>query len=121
MNIIYERCDKEDTIIIGDFNIGKDVEFEDVCKTGYIDCWPSVHKEEKGNTYDPQNNSFASTSRVGEAIRVDRMLLKSNIWKTKEIKLFGEEQIEVETKENTKQRINLSDHFGILTKFEIEN
>ena len=77
LRVIYERCEKEETIMVGDFNIGREEEFQNVCKPEYIDCWHHLKKDKEENngfTFDPKRNSFASTSNsISEGIRVDRI------------------------------------------------
>jgi endonuclease/exonuclease/phosphatase family metal-dependent hydrolase len=118
LKVIFDRCEKEETIIVGDFNIGREEEFNNVILPEYIDCWPHLNKDEDGFTFDPNKNNFASSvNSISNGIRVDRVLMKSNSWNLSHISLFGSDPFEIVV-EDKPIKINLSDHFGIFSKFE---
>ena len=117
LEVVYERASSATSaIIIGDFNIGREEEFEDILRENYVDCWHKLKKEEEGFTLDPKRNTFVA-SHSSNGRRVDRILCRSNEWNPVAISLFGTEPFEYCDEYGEKKIMSISDHFGLVCSF----
>lgn len=84
------------------------------------DCWKEAHPNDPGYTFDPINNSMAKlTSIKGIQRRLDRILMKSNAFKVKSMKLVGTQSFKIKGMNGKEVQIHPSDHYGLFAEIII--
>jgi poly(A) polymerase len=111
-DLIEFTKDFENQLILGDFNYGDNETKNDDLLKSFDDCWKLLYPESQGFTFDPENNELANvTSIKKKQRRLDKILFKSKNLKLNDIKIIFKEKMD--------EKYFLSDHFGLLTEFSI--
>ena len=112
IDVILPRLrDADDAVFLGDFNFGDGEAEEKKLDTAYIDLWKALRPKEAGLTWDIETSDMAKKgSFPGEkSRRLDRILLRSSVWKPKEIRIIGDQPLNAGKKD-----LFPSDHFGLM-------
>jgi len=117
---IFKYCKKfKNAILMGDFNFGDGEEPDKVEWGDFKDIWKMLKPQDVGYTFDPITNILAKLNSVsGKRRRLDRILLKSEKFKPKNIKMFGTDKTEIIVK-GKKLESHCSDHFGLICEIEV--
>jgi len=109
--ILPRLRDADDALFLGDFNFGDGEAEEKKIDAAYADLWKSLKPNEEGMTWNIEASDMARKgSFPGEkSRRLDRILLRSGVWKPKEIRMIGDQSINPEKKD-----LFPSDHFGLV-------
>ncbi|HVE41995.1 MAG TPA: endonuclease/exonuclease/phosphatase family protein [Planctomycetota bacterium] len=109
--ILPRLRDAEDALFLGDFNFGDAEAEEKKLDAAYVDLWKSLKPGDSGMTWNIEASDMAKKgSFPGEkSRRLDRILLRSSVWKPKEIRIIGDQPINPGKKD-----LFPSDHFGLL-------
>jgi len=102
----------DDGMLVGDFNCGDGEQPDSVhLDAAYVDFWKALRPSEKGFTWDIEASDMAAKgSFPGEkSRRVDRILVRSKLWKPAEIRIVGNRPL----REGDKSLFP-SDHFGLI-------
>jgi len=80
-----------DVILMGDFNFDHGALPESAhIPENWLDVWPALNPDNLGHTWDPDTNRYARASDpTSRPSRIDRVLVKSNHWLPRYIKLVG--------------------------------
>jgi len=101
----------DDAVLLGDFNFG-DNEQPDTgaLDKRYTDAWLTLTKDDPGYTWNIEKSDMAKRgSFPGEASRrIDRVLIRSDHWKPKSIRIIGDAPIK-----HGDKSLFPSDHFGL--------
>jgi len=111
LDAVFNRLGLGDAIVAGDFNFADGVRPEsDHIPGEFVDLWSAIHRNQPGFTWDVALNPAAKEgSFPGETSgRIDRILLRSELWKGSEVKLMGEKPI------GDGGNRYPSDHFGVV-------
>ena len=84
---------------------------------GYVDCWPVLHPDEPGYTFDGQTNSQCIADPK-ERMRYDR-ILTSGAFSPHHIELIGLEDVQPED-EAFLPGLKASDHYGLAGELELQ-
>jgi len=100
----------EDAIVLGDFNLGDGEAAESRIDKSYTDMWLALKPGDPGYTWDIEKSELANQGKfAGEpSRRLDRILVRSKSWKSKEIRIIGDEPTDPGKKD-----MFPSDHFGL--------
>jgi len=103
--------DADDAVFLGDFNFGDGEAEEKRIDPGYLDLWKSLKPGDSGFTWNIEASGMAKKgSFPGEkSRRLDRILLRSTLWKAKSIQIIGDQPVNPGKKD-----LFPSDHFGLL-------
>jgi endonuclease/exonuclease/phosphatase family metal-dependent hydrolase len=109
--ILPRLRDAEDALFLGDFNFGDGELEEKRLDASYRDLWKSLRPGESGMTWNIEASDMAKKgSFPGEkSRRLDRILLRSSVWKPKDIRMIGDQPINAGKKD-----LFPSDHFGLM-------
>ncbi len=110
----YLERQEGDRFIVGDFN-DRNNQLSNILEN-WRDLWLELRPQDKGYTYDPNQNSLAALMSIkGQPARFDRILLRngSKYWQPESIDLFAIDPIE-----KTQKQLYLSDHFGVAAVLE---
>ena len=106
----------ENAIMLGDFNFGdgEKPETEKIPAT-FLDIWQETNKGKPGFTWDIEKSEMAKKGSFPKegSRRIDRILFKSKLLKSKGSKIIGDEPLD------TKKELFPSDHFGLTGNFKI--
>ena len=134
LTIIQDVLEKyEHKIFCGDFNFDSSRNFDERDKNplendwmieyfqGYNDIWPLLHPNEKGYTFDTEENGMIKDHRP-ERMRYDRIMCSSSLWKPQSIYLFGNTSCGTirHILYGTKIPLHLSDHFGLISEISLQ-
>jgi tyrosyl-DNA phosphodiesterase 2 len=112
LDVIFEHlAHAQDAVMLGDLNFG-DGEGEDKkIPADYVDLWKALKPGDPGYTWDIEKSGMAYESRfVGEpSRRLDRILIKSTVWKPKDTRIIGDAPVFAGNKD-----LFPSDHFGLV-------
>lgn len=118
--------DYENSLLMGDFNFDSEKSYlpgaplENVnlkeIYPEYIDVWENLNPDDPGKTFDTTKNDMLCDMKH-EVMRYDRIIMKSDRWEPKEIKMIGTEPFMLS---NKKKGVHISDHFGLFLKIEIK-
>jgi len=80
-----------DVILTGDVNFDAGALPESAhIPENWLDVWPALQPSQRGNTWDPDTNAYARASDpTSKPSRIDRILVKSNHWLPRTIRLVG--------------------------------
>jgi endonuclease/exonuclease/phosphatase family metal-dependent hydrolase len=101
-----------DSFFLGDFNFGDGEQPEtDHLHPDFQDVWLALYPDNPGYTWNREISAMAlHGSFPGEpSRRIDRILVKSDVWKPKDIVIIGNEPVSAQD-----PYIFPSDHFGLL-------
>ncbi len=104
-----------DAVLLGDFNFGDGAEPETSrLDRSYRDLWRELHPGEPGFTWNIEKNGLArrGSFRGETSRRLDRILVRSNVWRAKDIRIIGDEAMGADGK------LFPSDHFGLVATLE---
>lgn len=108
----------EDAIFLGDLNFG-DGEEPDTSHLDkkYVDAWRELKPNEPGYTWNIETSAMAkSGSFPGETSRrIDRVLVRSAVWKPEAIALIGDKPVA-----EGKKDVFPSDHFGVSVTLKLK-
>lgn len=107
----------DDAVLLGDFNFGHEEEPETShLNRRYKDAWLVRRGGEPGFTWDIERNDLARRgSFKGETSRrIDRILVRSDVWRLKSIRIIGDEPV------SEGGKLFPSDHFGLVATLECE-
>jgi tyrosyl-DNA phosphodiesterase 2 len=114
-----ELAKTDDAIFLGDFNFG-DGEQPDTAhlNVAYVDAWMTLHPKRSGYTWDIETSPMARAGSFPNepSRRIDRVLVRSELWKPKSIAIIGNTPVSKET-----PHIFPSDHFGLLATLELKD
>jgi endonuclease/exonuclease/phosphatase family metal-dependent hydrolase len=102
----------DDGMLVGDFNFGDGEQPDSAHLDGaYVDFWKALRPSEKGFTWDIEASDMAAQgSFPGEkSRRMDRILVRSKVWKPAEIRIIGDRPLRERDKS-----LFPSDHFGLI-------
>jgi tyrosyl-DNA phosphodiesterase 2 len=101
----------QDAVLLGDFNFGDGEAEEKKIPASYTDLWKALRPKEPGYTWNIEKSDMAlNGSFIGErSRRLDRILVRSNAWKPKDVKIIGDEPLTPGDKD-----LFPSDHFGLM-------
>lgn len=103
---------RENVVLLGDFNM-RDAE-NPVIGADYLDVWPQLRPDEPGYTEDTTINHMRfDTKSKHRHVRFDRVLVKGDRWRARDIELLGTEPISP-----VLPRIFPSDHFGVRCRLD---
>lgn len=100
-----------DAVLLGDFNFGDGAQPETSrLDRSYGDPWRELHPGEPGFTWNIEKNGLArrGSFRGETSRRLDRILVRSAVWRAKDIRIIGDEGIGEDGK------LFPSDHFGLV-------
>lgn len=107
----------DNAILLGDFNFG-DGEKPETAKipNTYTDVWLESNQGKPGFTWDIEKSNMAKKGSFPNegSRRIDRILVKSKILKSKESKIIGNEPLD------SRKELFPSDHFGLTGSVKIE-
>jgi len=95
---------------MGDTNIDRDNEDQNLLEAGFIDLWKTLKPDDVGYTMNPDINHYAESRRS----RLDRIYYRSRAFKPTGVRLLGDKEILLQQK-----KIFPSDHFGLEGIFKI--
>lgn len=103
--------EKPNAIFLGDFNFGDGEAEEKIIPTTYKDCWLTTNPKQPGFTWDIELSPMAKQGSFTKETsrRLDRVLLKSEIFKPVKSKIIGNASIK------GSKTLFPSDHFGLLS------
>jgi tyrosyl-DNA phosphodiesterase 2 len=101
----------DDAIFLGDLNFGDGEAEEKNLDAAYVDLWKNLMPREPGLTWNIEASDLAKKgSFPGEkSRRLDRILVRSSVWKPKEIRIIGDQPVTPGKKD-----LFPSDHFGLV-------
>jgi endonuclease/exonuclease/phosphatase family metal-dependent hydrolase len=101
----------DDAVFLGDLNFGDGEPEEKNLDAAYVDLWKNLKPREPGFTWNIETSDMAKKgSFPGEkSRRLDRILIRSTVWKPKEIRIIGDEPLT-----SGKKDLFPSDHFGLV-------
>jgi tyrosyl-DNA phosphodiesterase 2 len=108
--------DADDAVLLGDFNFGDEEEPDTShLDKAYVDLWRALRPGEPGFTWNIEASDMARKgSFPGEkSRRIDRILLRSSIWRPKSIRIVGDQPVKPDDKS-----LFPSDHFGLVGTVE---
>lgn len=108
----------EDAVLLGDLNFGDGEEPETSrLRARFTDVWLALRPKEPGYTWDIERSDMAMAgSFPGEkSRRLDRILVRSSVWRPTEIRIIGDGPI-IERKKD----LYPSDHFGLMATLRFE-
>ncbi|TAL34880.1 MAG: hypothetical protein EPN97_07825 [Alphaproteobacteria bacterium] len=112
LDIIFEHlAHAQDAVMLGDLNFG-DGEGEDKkIPADYTDLWKALKPGDPGYTWNIEKSDMARDSCFpGEpSRRLDRILVRSEVWKPKETRIIGDAPVIAGRKD-----LFPSDHFGLV-------
>ena len=105
--------DADDTLFLGDLNFGDGEPEEKKIDPAFVDVWKTLKPKDAGLTWDMDSSDMAKKGAFpGEkSRRLDRILLRSSVWKPREIRIIGDQPIVSGRKD-----LFPSDHFGLAGK-----
>lgn len=112
LDAIFPRLkDADDAVFLGDFNFGDAEPEEKRIDSAYVDLWKSLKANDPGYTWNIETSDMARKgSFPGEkSRRLDRILLRTPLWKAKGIRIIGDQPIPPGKKD-----LFPSDHFGLV-------
>ena len=108
--------DADDTILLGDFNFGdgeapETAHLEDT----FVDMWLALRPDEAGFTWNIEKSEMAREGSYPgeESRRIDRMLVRSEVWRPASIRIIGDAPVIAGRKD-----LFPSDHFGLVGVLE---
>lgn len=107
----------ENAILLGDFNFGDGEKPEtEKIPTNFFDIWLETNKDKPGFTWNIETSQMAKKGSFPNegSRRIDRILVKSKVLKSKEAKIIGDEPLD------TQKELYPSDHFGLIGSMKIE-
>ena len=107
--ILPRLAGTDDAVLLGDFNFGDHEPESSHLDPGYQDLWRSLYPSMEGFTWDIERSLLARKgSFPGESSRrLDRILVRSSIWKPESIRIEGATPLGPE------RNLWPSDHFGL--------
>jgi endonuclease/exonuclease/phosphatase family metal-dependent hydrolase len=110
-SILPRLRDAEDAVFLGDLNFGDGEGEEKKLDTAYVDLWKSLKPNDPGLTWNIETSDMAKKgSFPGEkSRRLDRILVKSSVWKPRDIRIVGDQPVLPGKKD-----LFPSDHFGLV-------
>jgi endonuclease/exonuclease/phosphatase family metal-dependent hydrolase len=111
-NVMFDRlAGAQDAVLLGDFNLGDGEPAEREIPANYVDVWKALKPKDPGFTWNIEKSDMARDGGFpGETSRrLDRILVRSDVWKPKDIRIIGDEPIVPGKKE-----LFPSDHFGLM-------
>ena len=111
----YLERQEGDCLIVGDFN-DRNNQLTNILQN-WRDLWLELRPDEKGYTFDPNQNTLAAlTSQTNKPARFDRILLRkqAKYWLPESMDLLAVAPIA-----NTGGQLYLSDHFGVAAVLEV--
>jgi tyrosyl-DNA phosphodiesterase 2 len=114
LDAIFSRTKgADDAVVTGDFNFGDGEEEEKRIPAEYTDLWKALKPGDPGFTWNNETSDMAGKSKdrfPGEkSRRLDRILVRSSVWKPKEVKILGDQPVVAGKKD-----LFPSDHFGVI-------
>ncbi len=112
LDAIFEALMIEDeAVLLGDFNFGDGELEEGSINAEFDDLWKQLRPQEPGFTWDIERSEMARAgSFTGEpSRRLDRVLLRSELWTGGSIEIIGDEPVHA-----GKLDLFPSDHFGLV-------
>jgi len=109
--ILPRLKDADDALFLGDLNFGDGEAEEKKIDSAYVDLWKSLRPKDAGLTWDVEASDMAKKgSFPGEkGRRLDRILLRSSVWKPKDVRIIGDQPLNAGKKD-----LFPSDHFGLV-------
>lgn len=104
--------DADDAVFLGDLNFGdKERPETSHLDPNFLDLWRVLRPNDPGFTWNMEENEMARKGSFPREAsrRLDRILLRSPIWKAKEVKIIGDTPLG-----EGKKELFPSDHFGVL-------
>jgi tyrosyl-DNA phosphodiesterase 2 len=110
LRLIFDvLSEADDAILMGDFNFDPSWPEQQCLQPTYRDAWVYVHGDEPGPTIDCQANRMrAQLGRAEDAVRFDRVIVRSHRWRPAAIHRLGTNPIAAELAD-----VFPSDHFGL--------
>jgi len=110
-SILSRLRDADDAVFLGDLNFGDGETEEKKIDAAYVDVWKSLKPNDAGFTWNIESSDMSKKgSFPGEkSRRLDRILLRSSVWKPKEIRIVGDQPVVPGKKD-----LFPSDHFGLV-------
>ena len=101
----------QDAVLLADVNFGDGEAEEKEIPAAYTDLWKALKPKEPGYTWNIEKSDMAlNGSFIGEhSRRLDRILVRSGVWKPKDVKVIGDEPLTPGDKD-----LFPSDHFGLM-------
>lgn len=112
LDAIFPRLrDADDAVFLGDLNFGDGEAEEKKLDGAYVDLWKALKPNDPGFTWNIEMSDMAKKgSFIGEkSRRLDRILIRSTVWRPKEVRIFADQPITPGKKD-----LFPSDHFGVL-------
>jgi tyrosyl-DNA phosphodiesterase 2 len=114
LDAIFTRMKgSDDAVVTGDFNFGDGEDEEKRIPAEFVDPWKALKPGEPGFTWNNEVSDMAGKSKdrfPGEkSRRLDRILVRSSVWKPKEVRILGDQSVVAGKKD-----LFPSDHFGVL-------
>ncbi|MBI3829836.1 MAG: endonuclease/exonuclease/phosphatase family protein [Planctomycetes bacterium] len=109
--------DADDAVLLGDFNFGDGEKEAESLDKGFTDLWTALHPKEPGYTWDKEASPMARQGSFPDekSRRLDRILVRSEHWKAKELSLLGDRPVSEKEKD-----LFPSDHFGLMARLEFQ-
>jgi tyrosyl-DNA phosphodiesterase 2 len=108
--------DEHDAVLLGDFNFG-DGEEPDTSHLdkAFVDLWLALRPGEAGFTWNIEASEMARKGSFPKekSRRIDRILLRSDAWRPKSIRIVGDQPVRPEDR-----TLFPSDHFGLAGSIE---
>jgi tyrosyl-DNA phosphodiesterase 2 len=109
-------ADADDAVLMGDLNFGDGAMPESRhVPPAYVDLWPMLRPGEPGLTWNNEVNPMARAGAFpGEpSRRIDRIFLRSAVWRGRSIRMLGEAPI---GRTDDGSAVFCSDHFALLAE-----
>ena len=106
----------EEAILLGDLNFGDGEQPEtEHLQEDFIDVWRALRPAEPGYTWDMTKSEMAKRGSFPNETsrRIDRILVKSKLWKPKSIHIIGHAAVAAD-----QPAVFASDHFGLVGTLE---
>ena len=111
LDAIFPLLKSAEAVFLGDLNFGDGEPEEKSLDAAFVDVWKSLKPADPGSTWNIETSDMAKKgSFPGEkSRRLDRILIRSRVWKPKEARIIGDQPV-VEGKKD----LFPSDHFGLI-------
>jgi len=111
LDAIFPLLKAEDALFLGDLNFGDGEPEDKNLDAAYVDLWKALKPGDPGYTWNIETSDLAKKSSFpGEkSRRLDRILLRSRLWKPKEARIIGDQPVVAGKKD-----LFPSDHFGLV-------
>ena len=123
LDLVFEKLRKpEEAILLGDFNFGDGEKPETThLDPAYADAWSVLRPADPGFTWNIEQSPMAARASFPNesSRRIDRILVKSNFWKPKSVRIIGNHPLDPDNPDQPD--LYPSDHFGLVAVLEAHN